>query len=497
MLQKSKIVILITLSFIVVIVSGLSSQVISSVEILKEEEKRLCKENMRWYLHLIESKGKELLSVATLIASDREIKLFLSLKHWENLHSKLEELFGQIRKENIAEEISVISNGYLQNKWEIGFSKEGPYINACSTIKEGEKISGIVSLTLGMEQLLKEYKKITGKNCGLVLLKETLLRNLSYGDYKKLTEQTIPLEEYLLIASEDTYAEFFQKLSFLPKEGILKTQKGKFLVCSLPIKDNKGNVLGYFFTYEPFFYQSVVFGSLKFTLILYIPVVASLFIGWLFGFGKLVAKLERFFFVLNYFNKFEFSTLDRILQDKDERELIKQIKYAREAGFKKTAFEKSLTDPITGLYSKEAVEKFGMDIINKHLIMGKKVSLLLIDIDNLKRRENLKDFLIKETALILKNSLRNTDFLFRWDNGDFLVILAGTGLNDALKVAENLRRKVELHSYRTERGTLKLTISIGVSEVKEEVLSCEQLVENVKKALYIAKRTGKNRVNHI
>ncbi len=72
----------------------------------------------------------------------------------------------------------------------------------------------------------------------------------------------------------------------------------------------------------------------------------------------------------------------------------------------------------------------------------------------------------------------------------------GGNIEDAIEVAERVRRGVE-HESATENGTplgSSVTVSVGIAALTEDVSSLEQLVEKADDELYLAKRAGKNRV---
>ena len=79
-----------------------------------------------------------------------------------------------------------------------------------------------------------------------------------------------------------------------------------------------------------------------------------------------------------------------------------------------------------------------------------------------------------------------------------MLILPETSLNDAVKVAEKIRRTVEEHVYKTEKGDLHVTVSIGVSEWTpdhEPQWTVESLIKESDVKLYESKEKGRNRVS--
>ena len=88
------------------------------------------------------------------------------------------------------------------------------------------------------------------------------------------------------------------------------------------------------------------------------------------------------------------------------------------------------------------------------------------------------------------------DVLGRWGGEEFIVLLSSTEANEALEVAEKLRSTVENYRGFPYHETTPLTISIGVTGYRDD-MSIEQMAELADRAMYVAKRSGKNRVEKL
>jgi diguanylate cyclase (GGDEF)-like protein len=127
------------------------------------------------------------------------------------------------------------------------------------------------------------------------------------------------------------------------------------------------------------------------------------------------------------------------------------------------------------------------------------LSLLLIDVDHFKLINDtyghqVGDECLRQTARVLSATLdRPTDLLARYGGDEFAVLLAGTGLEGATTVAARIRSAI---AKSADTATLSLgTLSIGVATWDaEERSSPEQLIGAADRALYRAKRNGRNRV---
>ena len=122
-------------------------------------------------------------------------------------------------------------------------------------------------------------------------------------------------------------------------------------------------------------------------------------------------------------------------------------------------------------------------------------SVILVDIDFFKKvndiyGHNVGDMVLIEFANILKRHTRSSDIVGRWGGEEFLIICPKTNLEGAVLHAELLRSAVEKHTFEK---VAKQTASFGVAEYTEgDIL--ESLFIRVDKALYEAKRNGRNQV---
>jgi len=171
----------------------------------------------------------------------------------------------------------------------------------------------------------------------------------------------------------------------------------------------------------------------------------------------------------------------------------------------KTKREKSLyetmalTDPLTGLYNRRMFMELAKKELSRAQRYGEPLSLVLLDIDHFKKindtyGHDAGDLAIRHVAEILRKNLRSADVVARWGGEEFVILLPKTELEEAVKVAEKLRRLVEGDLLKLPDGkTVRLTFSAGVSTFREGE-SLDQLLKEADEALYEAKRKGRNRV---
>lgn len=152
-------------------------------------------------------------------------------------------------------------------------------------------------------------------------------------------------------------------------------------------------------------------------------------------------------------------------------------------------------DELSTLYLREV-----FDItLSKEFDMAKRLSttlsLLMIDIDDFKKVNDqyghLKgDNVIHEVGKSIKSEVREMDTAARYGGEEFSVIMPNTNNAEAYRVAERIRQRIESLTV----NFLSVTVSIGVSTIKEQTHVPEELVVAADKALYRAKGNGKNQV---
>ncbi len=91
---------------------------------------------------------------------------------------------------------------------------------------------------------------------------------------------------------------------------------------------------------------------------------------------------------------------------------------------------------------------------------------------------------------LIEKQIRKTDIFGRWGGEEFIIITPALKTEKAVKFAEKIRNCIEEHQFDEDK---KITVSIGVAEYKDDQ-SSEAIINRADKALYRAKRAGRNRV---
>jgi diguanylate cyclase (GGDEF)-like protein len=166
-------------------------------------------------------------------------------------------------------------------------------------------------------------------------------------------------------------------------------------------------------------------------------------------------------------------------------ELNKKLKYLSER------------DQLTDLYNRHKMNKEIREHYYNFKRYGRPFSLLMVDIDKFKNINDtyghmVGDEVLKKLAKILVKNIRKTDIASRWGGEEFLILLSETNLEQAIEVAEKIRKTIEKESFPKD---IRITVSIGVDSVENHE-HIKDLLILVDEKLYKAKESGRNRVEY-
>jgi len=157
--------------------------------------------------------------------------------------------------------------------------------------------------------------------------------------------------------------------------------------------------------------------------------------------------------------------------------------------------ESAVVDGLTGLYDHDTV----LTLLNKELERARRhseqCSILMLDIDDFKKVNDefghkKGDEVLVALGGLMRENLRTIDTPGRYGGEEFIAILPETDISSAIQSGERLREAVKNELSQD----IALTISIGVACFPADAANADELVVNADKALYQAKKTGKNRV---
>ena len=164
----------------------------------------------------------------------------------------------------------------------------------------------------------------------------------------------------------------------------------------------------------------------------------------------------------------------------------------------KTLRRMAITDPLTRLYNRRhMVERADKDIRGNGA-EDAGLAFMLMDVDHFKQVNDRYghdggDRVLSEISRLLKQALRDEDYVGRWGGEEFLAVLPNADSQQALHIAERVRRTVAEHDWHQHGLDAPVTLCIGISQHRPG----EQLGDSISRAdtaLYVGKRGGRNRV---
>ncbi|WP_373035607.1 GGDEF domain-containing protein [Sulfurimonas sp.] len=156
----------------------------------------------------------------------------------------------------------------------------------------------------------------------------------------------------------------------------------------------------------------------------------------------------------------------------------------------------AITDRLTGLYNRVMFDKIISKELEEYKRYKRTFGLMLIDIDFFKEVNDtyghlIGDEFLLELTSILKKYTRSSDTIIRWGGEEFIIISLEVDKNASMTLAENLRKRVEEHNFKTVGNK---TISIGITLNKEND-TINSILQRADQALYKSKNDGRNKIN--
>lgn len=162
------------------------------------------------------------------------------------------------------------------------------------------------------------------------------------------------------------------------------------------------------------------------------------------------------------------------------------------------AIKMAYTDPLTQTNNRASFNdsvKREMSLAVRHT---KNLALIFLDIDHFKAINDYHghecgDITLSVVAKWIKESLRDSDAVFRFGGEEFVVLLSETDLAGAELVAERIRNTIESHTLVYDMETINITASLGVSALRDDD-TVDAFVRRADDAMYKAKKNGRNQV---
>jgi diguanylate cyclase (GGDEF)-like protein len=227
------------------------------------------------------------------------------------------------------------------------------------------------------------------------------------------------------------------------------------------------------------------------------------------NFGFFSQKLHHYLFPFKSTSYFE-STFEYMQQNcvmgplRDENNFIQNLfiyiqDVTEVAVYEHKLVELNLKDGLTGIFNRRYFEVKLREEFGRCKRYGGELSLVMFDIDFFKKVNDgyghqCGDFVLKSVSSRISSIIRNVDYLFRYGGEEFCCMLPETKFDGAMQAAERFRNAVMEMENNFNQAIIKITISLGVAGLNDEVGSAEVFIQKADEALYRAKREGRNRV---
>jgi diguanylate cyclase (GGDEF)-like protein len=159
----------------------------------------------------------------------------------------------------------------------------------------------------------------------------------------------------------------------------------------------------------------------------------------------------------------------------------------------------SITDGLTGLYDHQEMLKVLDNEWTRSSRYNSPLSIAIIDLDNFKSVNDtyghqMGDKVLMNLAAVVKSICRTTDTASRYGGEEFLLILAETGVDGAMQIAERIRKEFASLKFEKDGLEFNVTLSCGIAGIDgDKISSPSTLIQVADQALYHAKKGGRNR----
>lgn len=159
---------------------------------------------------------------------------------------------------------------------------------------------------------------------------------------------------------------------------------------------------------------------------------------------------------------------------------------------------RDVVDVETGLVSRKVAELRLAERVEEMRRFGWPFSVMLVEVDLLQEvrerfGEQLLPVAVRMAARSAQYALRAHDTVGRWDDNNFIAILANAGVTELVGAAERVRMMVDTAYRQTEAGELHVTVSVGASSSRAGD-NAGSILQRANHAMYVSRTRGRNRV---
>ncbi len=161
-----------------------------------------------------------------------------------------------------------------------------------------------------------------------------------------------------------------------------------------------------------------------------------------------------------------------------------------------------LLDPLLQIHNRRAYDQKIDDAIKSYHRTGVPFSLIMLDVDHFKKvndefGQRAGDKCLQQVAKLVESSVRQTDFVARYGGEELMVILPWCIAENAYKIAEKIRDRVDKARLYYNDKVICLTVSLGLTQAQSSDIDAGELFVRVDKAISRSKNEGRNRVSVI
>lgn len=158
----------------------------------------------------------------------------------------------------------------------------------------------------------------------------------------------------------------------------------------------------------------------------------------------------------------------------------------------------AVTDPLTEVYNRRGLSQWGSYEYDRAVRFKRSLSIIYFDLDHFKEVNDTfghqaGDIILQKITNRCQNVIRNVDLLARVGGEEFLIILPETDQETGYQVAERIRQEINNIPFLINDQEIKVTISLGVTELSPKTKDLEEMISAADQAMYHAKQKGRNR----
>ena len=158
----------------------------------------------------------------------------------------------------------------------------------------------------------------------------------------------------------------------------------------------------------------------------------------------------------------------------------------------------SLRDPLTGLYNRRYLQESLEKELDRARRKQQPVSVMMLDVDRFKHFNDfyghaVGDLVLNQVGAYILSAIRQYDIACRYGGEELIIVMPDSDIENAVQGAERIRMGIENLKLKHEKKPLdSITVSIGVACFNNNNSDADSLIQAADKALYIAKKSGRN-----